>query len=169
MTTPTPEEPEGSEQQPGYPPPPPPGYGQPPPPGYQPPPPGYQPPPGYPQGYQQPYAVMRPDQERTWAGMAHWGSLVSAFVALAFLAPLIIMFVKGNESPFVRRHAVESLNFQLSMLLYGIVSAILIIVLIGLFLLIGLAVVWIICVIQASIKASAGEEYRYPLTIRFVS
>lgn len=156
MTTPTPEDP---QQQPGYQPPPPP------PPSYQAPPPGqppYQPNrPGYP--------VMTPDQERLWAGMAHWGSIVGAFIVFAFLAPLLVLLVKGKESPFVRRHAVESLNFQISMLIYGVISAILILVLIGLILLAGLAVLWIVTVIMASVKASNGEDYRYPLTIRFVS
>ena len=96
----------------------------------------------------------------------------SALVALlrASSRRCIIMLVKGNESPFVRRHAVESLNFQISMLLYGIVSSILIFVLIGIFMLIRPGAVcgsssrsW-----PASRRRN-GEEYRYPLTIRFVS
>ena len=54
---------------------------------------------------------------------------------LAFLGPLIVMLIKGNESPYVRRQAVESLNFQLSILIYAIVSVVLIIVLVGFILL----------------------------------
>ena len=113
--------------------------------------------------------MLAPEQERTWAGAAHWGCFLAAFVALALLAPLIIMLVKGNESPFVRRHAVESLNFQISMLIYGLVSAILILVIVGIFMLVALAIMWLVCVIIASVKASNGEDYRYPMTIRFVS
>ena len=79
------------------------------------------------------------------------------------------MLTKGNESAFVRRQAVESLNFQLSMLIYAIVSAILILVLIGFLLMLVVAVMWLVFTIIGSIKASNGEDYRYPLTIRMVS
>ena len=123
--------------------------------------------------------MMRPDDERTWAGAAHWSALVGAAVALAFLGPLVVLMAKGNQSPWVRRNAVESLNFQLSMLIYGFVGTILGVVVavvtlgIGLLLLVPLALafaaVWIVCTIIAAVKANSGEEYRYPLTIRMVS
>ena len=62
--------------------------------------------------------------ELTWGGrpLERAGG---RFVALAFLGPLIVMLTKGNESRYVRRQAVESLNFQLSILIYGIVSFVL--------------------------------------------
>lgn len=160
MSTPTPEHPEQPEQPAGHQPPPAPPFQQQP----------FQQPPFQQQPFQQqPYRTMAPDQERTWAGAAHWGCVIGAFVALALLAPLIIMLVKGNESPFVRRHAVESLNFQISMLIYLIVSVVLVFVIVGIFMLVGLAILWLVCVIVGSVKASNGEEYRYPLAIRFVS
>jgi uncharacterized Tic20 family protein len=90
-------------------------------------------------------------------------------VALAFLGPLIVMLTKGNESPYVRRQAVESLNFQLSMLIYVIVSFVLMFVLIGFILLPIVGIAWLALTIIGSIRASRGEEYRYPLTIRMVS
>ena len=92
-----------------------------------------------------------------------------AKVALAFLGPLIVMLTKGNESAYVRRQAVESLNFQLSILIYGIVSFILIFVVVGLFLLPVVGLMWLVFTIIGSVRASKGEEYRYPLTIRMVS
>jgi uncharacterized protein len=117
--------------------------------------------------------------DRNWAGAAHWGSFVSAFVALAFLAPLLVLLLKGPQSAFVRRHAVESLNFQISMLIYatvgGFVAMILAFVTFGLALLViipaalALCVLWVVTVIQGSIKASQGLDYRYPLTLRLVS
>ncbi len=115
-----------------------------------------------------PYPAMTPDQERTWAGAAHWSALVASVIGFAFLGPLIVMLVKGNESPWVRRQAVESLNFQLSMLIYGIVSAILILVLVGILLVLIVAVCWLVFTIIGAVKASNGEDYRYPLTIRMV-
>jgi len=44
----------------------------------------------------------------------------------------------------------------------------LILVIVGLFLLIAVYLFGIVCVIIAAIKASDGEHYRYPLTIRFL-
>jgi uncharacterized Tic20 family protein len=113
--------------------------------------------------------------DRNWAAASHWGTLVAAWLAMGFLAPLAIMFTVGQQSAFVRRHAVESLNFQISMLIYGAAAILFSIVTIGLGLLVvipvGLAflVAALVFLIQGSIKAVNGEEYRYPLTLRFVS
>ena len=106
-----------------------------------------------PYGAQQPYGAPPPPppapggyqigggDERMWATAAHWSALVAAFVALAFLGPLVVLFTKGTSSGYVRRHAVESLNFQLSMLIYGVVGTIIGIVLVVATLGIGLLVV----------------------------
>ncbi|MEJ7834451.1 MAG: DUF4870 domain-containing protein, partial [Nocardioides sp.] len=122
----------------------------------------------HPQPYAGPGAPLTPD-ERTWGGAAHWSALVGAFVALAFLGPLIVMITKGNESAYIRRQAVESLNFQLSMLIYAIVAAISLLLLVGLILLPIVGLLWLIFTIIGSVKAANGEEYRYPLTIRLVT
>jgi uncharacterized protein len=160
---PPPEQPEGEapgqqtpgEQAPGQP------YGQPPAPsGY-----GQQPP-----GLQQPGAAALTPDERTWGGAAHWGALVAGlFGGLSFLGPLIVLLVKGNDSPWIRRQSVESLNFQISILIYAIVSGILIILLIGILLLPAVLIGWLVFTVIGSVKASNGEDYRYPLTIRMVS
>lgn len=117
--------------------------------------------------------------DRTWGGAAHWSALIGAFVALAFLGPLLVMLVKGNQSGYVRAQAVESLNFQLSMLIYGIVGTVVGMVAVfvtfgfGVLLVLPLALAfgawWLVFTIIGSVKASNGELYRYPLTIRMVS
>jgi len=108
-------------------------------------------------------------EERNWAVAAHVGVFVAWLIGLAILAPLVVFLVKGNESPFVRSHAVESLNFQITALLAAIVSAVLMLVIIGFFMLLALAVAYVILVIMATVAASNGREYRYPLTLRLVS
>jgi uncharacterized protein len=107
-------------------------------------------------------------EDTTWAMVAHIGSLVAAWIAMGFLCPLVIMLVKGDSSPFVRRHAVESLNFQISLLIYLAVSAVLVLVVVGLFMLAALAIFALVVIIQASVAASNGREFRYPLCIRLV-
>jgi uncharacterized Tic20 family protein len=125
----------------------------------------YTPPPGAP-GAGGPTAPS--SEERNWALASHVGAIVSAWFAMGFLCPLIIMLVKGNESAFVRRHAVESLNFQISLLIYLVVSGILVLLVIGIFLLIALGIFALVVIILATIAAANGQDYRYPLCIRLV-
>lgn len=70
--------------------------------------------------------------------------------------------------PFVDDQGKESLNFQLTMLIAVIVSAILMFVVIGFFLIGVLIIYQIVVIIIASIKANDGVRYRYPYTIRFI-
>jgi uncharacterized protein len=109
-----------------------------------------------------------PDQERLWGMLAHLLSFVAAYIALGFVAPLVVLLVFGQRSAYVRAHAVESLNFNLSWLLYAVVAGILLIIGIGLLILIALGIAYVVLVVIASIRANNGEFFRYPLTIRFV-
>jgi hypothetical protein len=99
---------------------------------------------------------------------AHLSAFLAAYIALGFLGPLVVLLVRGDRSQFVRRHAVEALNFNLTVLIYVVICVILAIVLIGFVLLIALGVLYVITVIVGAVRASSGEDYRYPLTIRFV-
>ena len=121
-----------------------------------------QPPYGYP-------GAPTTSEERNWGMGAHLGSFVAAYVGLGLFAPMLVLLVKGNDSAFIRRHAVESLNFQLNALVYIILFVILAFVLIGFVLLPIYALFYLVVVILAGIRASQCEEYRYPLTIRVIS
>lgn len=113
-------------------------------------------------------------EERTWAMVAHIGVLVAAWFAMGFLCPLVIWLIYRYRSDYVRQHALESLNFQLSLLIYTAVAVILILITFGLgvliivpLILIG-AVAALVVIILATVAAAGGNEYRYPLTLRFV-
>lgn len=108
-------------------------------------------------------------EDRNWALAAHLGSILTAWFALGLLAPLIVLLVRGGESPFVRRHAVESLNFQINALVYSVVFFLLIFALIGLALLPIYGLFYLICVVIGTVQASGGQDFRYPLTIRVIS
>lgn len=146
---------------------PPPGapYGAPPPYGYPPPPgaPPY-PPAGQPYGSGQVPSRMGPNEERNWALGAHLSTIV-----IQFLGPLLVMLIQGPKSQFVRAHAVEALNFNISVTIYFVVSFVLTFVLVGLILMPAVLITWFVCTIIATVKASKGEYYRYPLTIRLVT
>ncbi len=114
------------------------------------------------------------DDSRNWALAAHLSAPLCMIVAMAFMGPLVVYLVKKDD-PFVRRHAAEALNFNLSVLLYAVVLGV--ITIIGLLFIVGvvligvllaLALGWFILICIAAVKAGQGEEFRYPLTIRFV-
>jgi uncharacterized Tic20 family protein len=122
-----------------------------------------------------PPAASAASDTTTWAMAAHLTALAALFVGMPFVGPLVIFLVK-KDNPFVRRHAAEALNFNLSIMLYTVVLAIVTFIL--LFVLVGVLLIplfvllfagWIIFVIVAAVAASRGEEYRYPLTIHFVA
>lgn len=79
--------------------------------------------------------------------------------------PLIIYLIKKNESEYVTAHARESLNFQITI---GIIGIILFLTIIGILLLWVLGIIALVFVIVASIKASDNKLYRYPMTIRLI-
>ncbi len=84
------------------------------------------------------------------------------------IGPLVVWLIKRAEIPAVDAHGKEALNFQISVAIYAIVCLLLMFVVIGIFLLMALGIAALILVIIAAIKASSGELYRYPLTIRFI-
>lgn len=113
-------------------------------------------------------------EERQWALFAHLSALLGAVVTGhlwglgCFLGPLIIWLVKKDSMPFVNDQAKEALNFNITVAIAAFVCGVLMIVLIGLLLLPALAVIWLVCVIIAAIKANEGERYRYPFALRLI-
>ena len=107
---------------------------------------------------------------RTWAMLCHLTAF-SGFVGVPFgniLCPLVCWLVKREEHPFVDDHGKESLNFQISMTIYGIVAAVLCFFCIGFVLVIALFIAEIVLVINAAVQANDGQPYSYPYTIRFI-
>jgi len=110
--------------------------------------------------------------ERNWAVFCHLGGFALYLLPFALghvLVPLVLWLLRRHESAFVDHHGREALNFQISVTLYGLVAGLLVYVLVGFVLLAALAVFQFVLMVVASVRASQGERYRYPLTIRFVS
>ncbi|MBS1104614.1 MAG: hypothetical protein H6Q91_116 [Deltaproteobacteria bacterium] len=111
------------------------------------------------------------NEERNWAVFCHLGGF--AFYLLGFalghiLVPLALWLIKRDQSAFIEEHGREALNFQISVTLYAIVVGALCFVLVGFLLIPVLAAFHIVLMIVASVRASQGESYRYPLTIRLL-
>src|SRR6188472_1314085 len=107
---------------------------------------------------------------RTWCILCHASALLGLFFHFLghILGPLIVWLMKRGDSPEIDAYGKESLNFQISMLIYDAVAAILCAVLIGIPILIGLWVLNTVLVIIASVKAGEGKFYQYPFTIRLI-
>ena len=108
---------------------------------------------------------------RTFTMLCHlsaFAGFVMPFLG-AVVGPLIVWLIKKDEMPEVDAHGKESLNFQISILIYEIVFGLFSIFLIGLPFLFATWVFWLVAVIIASVRANAGEFFRYPLTIRFIN
>ena len=89
-------------------------------------------------------------------------------VAGSIVGPLVLWLVKKEESAFVDLHGRESVNFQISILIYTVVSFILTLVVIGFALLLATQILNVVCIIIAAINANDGKVYRYPMCIRFL-
>jgi uncharacterized Tic20 family protein len=110
---------------------------------------------------------MRPDDERLWAILAHLAAFLG-FIGIPVIGPLVVFLIFGGRSQYVRHHSAEALNFNITMFVAGVISAALIIVVIGFVLLPIVGLTWFILTIVAAVAANRGEWYRYPLTVRLV-
>ena len=105
--------------------------------------------------------------------LSHFGLL-----ALYFVGPLIIRLTVGRHDDFVRHHSTEALNGQITFALVWNIFGIGALALSSatanhawFLLLVGnaFAFAWIIaCSIIGAIRASRGDWWRYPGSIRFV-
>ena len=107
---------------------------------------------------------------RTWCVLCHASALAGFFVPWAghILGPLIIWLAKRGDSTEIDANGKESVNFQISMLIYNLIAGILCLVLIGFVILAILHLLNLVLVIVASIQVSEGKFYRYPLAIRLI-
>ena len=111
------------------------------------------------------------NDEKTWALVAHFGGAAGMFVGggiLGWVAPLIAMMSKGKESPTVRQHAINALNFQLTWSIVGLIGLLLICVAVGVLGVLAACAMGIIFGIIAGLKANEGQLYNYPASIKMV-
>src|SRR5438034_80479 len=73
------------------------------------------------------------------------------------IAPLIIWLVKRRTDPFVQEQGRESLNFNISFTIYGLLTGLLCYVVVGFILLPILLIIHIVLVVRATLRANRGE------------
>ena len=102
-------------------------------------------------------------EQKTLGMLAHLLGLFSYFIG-----PLIIFLIYKDKKDFVYENARHSLNFQISLMIYVLISGIMILLLIGILLLWALSIFALVVIIIASVKSYQGEIYKYPLEIEFI-
>jgi hypothetical protein len=109
---------------------------------------------------------------RMWGMICHLaglGGLIPIVPVIgSIIGPLIVWQIKKDEFGFVNDQGKEAVNFQISILIYAIVSALLCFACVGFVLLPAVYIFDLIFLLIAAVKANDGEHYRYPLTIRFI-
>lgn len=141
--------------------------------------PSSQPPP--PTSYHSAPATMSPQDERTWGSISHAGAVVAMICSagfLGFLASIAVYVVYKDRGPFVRAHAANSINLQITMFIWLVVATVLYVILgvitLGVGFVVFLPVFFVPPVIAGilhvvgAVKAWNGEWWSPPLTPQFV-
>ncbi len=107
---------------------------------------------------------------KTWAMILHLSVFAGYVIPFAgLIAPIVIWQIKKAEFPELDAHGKEVTNFLISMIVYSMVAGLLVLVFVGIFLLMALAVMGIVFPIIGAINASSGKFWRYPLIFRVIS
>jgi uncharacterized membrane protein len=88
--------------------------------------------------------------------------------AKLMVAPIVLWQMKKDESPIIDQHGKNVTNWLISCLIYAVICFVLVIVVIGAFMGIALAIVSIVFAILGGLKANNGEVWKYPMTIQFI-
>lgn len=110
-------------------------------------------------------------EEKNWAMAAHLAPLTGFVVPVPFfniIAPALVWFFKRESMPLVEDQGKESLNFQITILLAGIVCFVLAFFVIGFFLGIALLIYDVVMIVLATKSVQEGRPFRYPLTLRLL-
>jgi len=113
-----------------------------------------------------------------WQVLAHASAFVQVIGIPSLVGPLVVWLIKRDDSA-VEPHARAALNFQLSLLIYfivgGIIGVIFAITVIGLIVAIPIFIFLFVLIIlelvfalMASLAASRGELYDYPMSIELI-
>ena len=127
-----------------------------------------------------PFAHTADDSERTAGAIAHLSALC-ALIGVPFgniLGPAVVWVVKKDDSEFVVEHCRSALNFQITLSLAFLATAVAMLALVisgdtlTLFSFIPVLILFGVCstifMIVAAVRARSGEPYRYPFALPWV-
>lgn len=111
-----------------------------------------------------------PHEQRTYCLLMHASIVLLHFLAFfSFIVPLVMWLARKDTSRFIDDHGRETLNFHLSITLYGLIGFALIpLCFVGIAVLVFAYILAIVGGIMACVAASRAEYFRYPMCVRFV-
>ncbi|MGA7098027.1 MAG: DUF4870 domain-containing protein [Acidimicrobiia bacterium] len=118
-----------------------------------------------------------PDQQ-SWCVIAHASAFVQLVGIPSVIGPLLVWLMRRDD-PVVEPHARAALNFQISLLIYFLVGMVLAVLaaltIVGLvvtvLIVVGLAVLVVlemVFALLATLDASKGRLYHYPLSLSLI-
>jgi uncharacterized protein len=110
------------------------------------------------------------DQEvRNTAVAAHLSTFAGLIMPFgSVIGPLAVWLTRRHRDPFIDQAGREALNFGITIAIYGLVALVAALMLVGIPLLLVGVIAWVVLASLAAVKASQGQPYRYPLTLRLV-
>jgi uncharacterized Tic20 family protein len=108
------------------------------------------------------------EREEVWGALIHLSQFCGYAIPLAgFAAPLGLWMARRKESETIDRHGRVVLNWMISHLIYWAIGGVLCLVVVGFWLLLGLAVVSLVFPLVGAYRAFHGEVWGYPLSFPF--
>jgi uncharacterized protein len=123
-------------------------------------------------------AELATSDQQTWRVIAHASAFVQLVGIPSVVGPLVVWLIRRDD-PVVEPHARAALNFQISLLIYFMVGVavafvaaltivglvITVLILVGLLILVVLEMVF---ALLATVEASKGQLYHYPLSLNLI-
>ena len=117
----------------------------------------------------QPGGSLVTSEEKQMGLFLHLSQLINLVIPIGgIIVPILIWQMKKEEMPALDAHGKMVTNWLISSFIYVAVSVVLMFVLIGFLTLLIVAVLGIIFPIVGALKANNGENWEYPLTIKFL-
>ena len=115
-----------------------------------------------------PGRLLATEDDRRYAMFMHFSSLASYLAPLAgIILPIVLWQTAKDRSPGIDAHGRAVMNFTISYLIYLAACVVLCLVLVGFALLAIWGVIVVVLPVIAALKASNGEYWEYPGSIRF--
>ncbi len=98
--------------------------------------------------------------------LSQFAGIIVPFGGIAL--PIIMWATNKDKSSIIDQHEKNILNWMISFYIYVSISAILILLIVGIFALIALCLIAVIFAIIGAVKANNKEIFNYPLSITFI-
>ena len=118
------------------------------------------------------HAGLATEREKNMAMLCHLAAFAGFLIPFGnIIGPVIVWMMGKAESDFVNEHGKASVNFQMSLSIFFVISTVLILLIgpIAIAIIAGLVLYAVVMIIVNSVKAHNGEEGGYTLTIQFLS